>query len=68
MKNGFKCHCASDGHLRRVQLFGENPKRAIDQYSETFEQKLFETPAVDVVRSSVLSCMLTFLVGIDVRG
>ena len=41
-ENGFKCHCASVGHLRRVQLFGENPKRAIDQYSETFEQNFLK--------------------------
>jgi len=41
-ENGFKCHCASDAHLRRVQLFGENPKRAIDEYSETFEQNFLK--------------------------
>ena len=42
-ENGFKCHCASESHLRRVQLFGSNSKRAVDEYSTIFEQTFIKT-------------------------
>ncbi|MES1913959.1 MAG: hypothetical protein MHM6MM_006100 [Cercozoa sp. M6MM] len=34
--NGFKLHTQSDGHLRQVQLFLENPDKVVDQFSRQF--------------------------------
>ncbi|XP_021910543.1 KIN17-like protein [Carica papaya] len=36
-ENGFKCHCMSESHQRQMQVFGQNPTRIIDGYSEEFE-------------------------------
>ncbi|GMH04279.1 hypothetical protein Nepgr_006118 [Nepenthes gracilis] len=36
-KNGFKCHCMSEGHQRRMQIFSQNPDCTLDGYSEEFE-------------------------------
>lgn len=41
-ENGFKCHCVSESHLRRVQIFGSNPTRAIDDYSTQFERNFLQ--------------------------
>ncbi|CAM6018054.1 unnamed protein product [Sphagnum balticum] len=41
-ENGFKCHCMSEGHQRQMQVFGENPDRFIDGYSEEFEESFME--------------------------
>ncbi|KAI9714902.1 MAG: hypothetical protein M1820_000191 [Bogoriella megaspora] len=35
--NGFKQHCLSEGHVRAMQLVGEDPKKYINQYSEEFK-------------------------------
>ena len=35
-ENGFKCHCASEGHQRQMELFKERPKQFIDDYSKQF--------------------------------
>ncbi|KNA25591.1 hypothetical protein SOVF_005360 [Spinacia oleracea] len=40
--NGFKCHCMSDGHLRQMQIFGENPKKFIELFSQEFEDAFLE--------------------------
>ncbi|XP_027068897.2 KIN17-like protein [Coffea arabica] len=41
-ENGFKCHCMSESHQRQMQVFGQNPNRIIDGYSEEFEQAFLE--------------------------
>lgn len=41
-ENGFKCHCMSESHQRQMQVFGQNPNRIIDGYSEEFEQEFLE--------------------------
>lgn len=41
-ENGFKCHCMSEGHQRQMQVFGQNPTRIIDGYSEEFEKTFLE--------------------------
>lgn len=41
-ENGFKCHCMSEGHQRQMQVFGQNPNRIIDGYSEEFESMFLE--------------------------
>lgn len=34
--NGFKCHLASEGHLRMMKIFSENPGRFLSQFSQDF--------------------------------
>ncbi|KAI3462121.1 hypothetical protein Pfo_018784 [Paulownia fortunei] len=41
-ENGFKCHCMSESHQRQMQVFGQNPTRIIDGYSEEFENTFLE--------------------------
>ncbi|KAG9441582.1 hypothetical protein H6P81_017436 [Aristolochia fimbriata] len=41
-ENGFKCHCMSESHQRQMQVFGQNPNRVIDGYSEEFESTFLE--------------------------
>lgn len=36
-ENGFRCHQSSDSHRRQLELFGQNPGRFVDGYSEEFE-------------------------------
>jgi DNA/RNA-binding protein KIN17 len=44
-ENGFKCHLTSDGHMRMMQVFSENPKSFIDDFSKQFERGF-----MDIVR------------------
>ncbi|WOK96953.1 hypothetical protein Cni_G05661 [Canna indica] len=46
-ENGFKCHCLSESHQRQMQVFGQNPTRIIEGYSEEFERMF-----MDLVRRS----------------
>lgn len=41
-ENGFKCHCMSESHQRQMQIFGQNPHRIIEGYSEEFESLFLE--------------------------
>ncbi|KAK9282636.1 hypothetical protein L1049_010855 [Liquidambar formosana] len=41
-ENGFKCHCMSESHQRQMQIFGQNPNRIVDGYSEEFESLFLE--------------------------
>ncbi|KAM0953313.1 putative KIN17-like protein [Dioscorea sansibarensis] len=41
-ENGFKCHCMSESHQRQMQVFGQNPNRVIDGYSEEFEKTFMD--------------------------
>ncbi|KAG8391459.1 hypothetical protein BUALT_Bualt01G0190000 [Buddleja alternifolia] len=41
-ENGFKCHCMSESHQRQMQVFGQNPTRIVDGYSEEFESMFLE--------------------------
>lgn len=41
-ENGFKCHCLSESHQRQMQVFGQNPTRVIDGYSEEFENTFLD--------------------------
>lgn len=36
-ENGFKCHCMSESHQRQMEVFGQNPTRIVDGYTEEFE-------------------------------
>ncbi|KAG6507670.1 KIN17-like protein [Zingiber officinale] len=46
-ENGFKCHCLSESHQRQMQVFGQNPTRIVEGYSEEFERTF-----LDLVRRS----------------
>lgn len=35
-ENGFKCHAASESHVRTMQLIGEDPRKAINDFSQQF--------------------------------
>lgn len=41
-ENGFKCHLSSDAHRRQMEVFGQNPGRVIDGYSEEFHRTFIE--------------------------
>lgn len=41
-ENGFKCHCMSESHQRQMEVFGQNPNRIVDGYSEEFEREFLE--------------------------
>ncbi|KAK9683286.1 hypothetical protein RND81_10G129000 [Saponaria officinalis] len=41
-ENGFKCHCMSESHQRQMEIFGQNPDRIVDGYSEEFEELFLE--------------------------
>lgn len=41
-ENGFKCHCMSESHQRQMQVFGQNPTRIVDGYSEEFERAFID--------------------------
>ncbi|KAK1271009.1 hypothetical protein QJS04_geneDACA021560 [Acorus gramineus] len=41
-ENGFKCHCLSESHQRQMQVFGQNPTRIVDGYTEEFERTFLE--------------------------
>ena len=41
-ENGFKCHCLSESHQRQMEVFGQNPHRIVDGYSEEFESSFLE--------------------------
>ncbi|KAJ4713549.1 DNA/RNA-binding protein KIN17 [Melia azedarach] len=41
-ENGFKCHCMSESHQRQMQIFGQNPDRIVEGYSEEFESGFLE--------------------------
>ncbi|KAK4790214.1 hypothetical protein SAY86_017518 [Trapa natans] len=41
-ENGFKCHCMSESHQRQMEVFGQNPNRIVEGYSEEFETSFLE--------------------------
>ncbi|GMP23022.1 hypothetical protein CsSME_00000785 [Camellia sinensis var. sinensis] len=41
-ENGFKCHCMSESHQRQMEVFGQNPHRIVDGYSEEFEREFLD--------------------------
>lgn len=41
-ENGFKCHQSSESHKRQLELFGQNPGRFVEGYSEEFEKDFMD--------------------------
>ncbi|GBG29099.1 DNA/RNA-binding protein KIN17 [Hondaea fermentalgiana] len=37
-ENGFKCHCMSEAHIRKMQLFASNQNKFLDEFSSRFEK------------------------------
>ncbi|KAL9106787.1 MAG: hypothetical protein Q9227_008209 [Pyrenula ochraceoflavens] len=37
-ENGFKMHCQSEGHVRQMAVIGEDPRKAINEFSRQFER------------------------------
>ncbi|KAF2137529.1 uncharacterized protein K452DRAFT_235672 [Aplosporella prunicola CBS 121167] len=37
-ENGFKCHVQSESHVRQMMVIGEDPRRAINDYSGQFQR------------------------------
>lgn len=42
-ENGFKCHQTSEGHLRQMRIFSENPHAVMERYSKEFEELFLDT-------------------------
>jgi DNA/RNA-binding protein KIN17 len=41
--NGFKCHQTTEGHLRQMALFRDNPEKYMNDFSREFEQAFLDT-------------------------
>lgn len=41
-ENGFKCHVASESHVRNMQTIGEDPRKAINDFSRQFERDFLQ--------------------------
>jgi DNA/RNA-binding protein KIN17 len=41
-ENGFKCHVASESHVRNMLLIGEDPRKAINDFSREFERDFLQ--------------------------
>jgi hypothetical protein len=37
-ENGYKCHCASEAHIRQMGVFSENPENFMNDFSTDFEK------------------------------
>lgn len=37
-ENGFKCHVASESHVRNMLVIGEDPRKAINEFSNQFQR------------------------------
>ncbi|KAF8925114.1 hypothetical protein BGZ58_001124 [Dissophora ornata] len=37
-ENGFKCHCASESHQRKILLVAESPEKYVNDYSAEFQR------------------------------
>jgi DNA/RNA-binding protein KIN17 len=41
-ENGFKCHVASESHVRQMLVIGANPNKAINDYSQQFQREFIQ--------------------------
>jgi DNA/RNA-binding protein KIN17 len=41
-ENGFKCHVASESHVRNMQVIGEDPRKAINDFSSQFQRDFLQ--------------------------
>ncbi|PSR93182.1 DNA/RNA-binding protein [Actinidia chinensis var. chinensis] len=57
-ENGFKYHCMSESHQRQMEVFGQNPNRIVEGYSEEFETTFLD----HMKRSHRFSCVAATVV------
>ncbi|KAI1614098.1 domain of Kin17 curved DNA-binding protein-domain-containing protein [Exophiala viscosa] len=41
-ENGFKCHVAAESHVRQMQIIGEDPRKAINDFSNQFQRDFLQ--------------------------
>jgi len=41
-ENGFKCHVASESHVRKMQTIGQDPRKAINEFSNQFKRDFMQ--------------------------
>lgn len=41
-ENGFKCHVASESHVRNMQVIGEDPRKAINDFTQQFQRDFLQ--------------------------
>lgn len=41
-QNGFKCHTQAESHVRNMMLIGEDPRKAINDYSSMFQKDFIQ--------------------------
>ena len=41
-ENGFKCHVASESHVRNMTIVGEDPRKVINEYSNQFQRDFLQ--------------------------
>ena len=41
-ENGFKCHVASESHVRNMTIVGEDPRKVINEYSNQFQRDFIQ--------------------------
>ncbi|KAI9013254.1 domain of Kin17 curved DNA-binding protein-domain-containing protein [Gaertneriomyces semiglobifer] len=41
-ENGFKCHCTSEAHLRKMMVFSQNPDKFLNSYSTEFKDEFMK--------------------------
>lgn len=61
-ENGFKCHLTSDSHRRQMELFGQNPHRIVDGYSEEFHSCFMEHMRQACVLGNHVACCSEFCI------
>ncbi|EZG66813.1 putative KIN17 [Gregarina niphandrodes] len=54
-ENGFKCHMASESHVRRMSVFNQRPGKYIDEFSREFETDFMRLMRTKYCRARVLA-------------
>jgi len=54
-ENGFKCHQTSEGHRRMMLVFGENPEKFIEGFSEIFQNNFLEQMKISHPYSRIMA-------------
>lgn len=54
-ENGFKCHRMSDAHLRQMEVFEQNSKKILNDYSKQFESTFMKLMKTRYSKTKVLA-------------
>ena len=52
-ENGFKCHTMSESHMRQMEMFSQNSKSFMDEFSTEFEGWMMEITAEGALEADV---------------